>query len=103
MLTSGESAAQKAAAIAQGHALATVTPWLVGYVTGDVAQTLRVNFSDGSSAQVPLTWVSAPINAGFYAYDVPQDEQTSTTHVVSVEVVGTNGTTVTTVKTISGG
>ena len=87
----GGTDAEKAAAIAKGHALATVTPWLVGYITGDGTQSLRVTFSDGTSAQVPLTWVSAPISAGFYSYDVPPNEQTATNHVVSVEALAPSG------------
>jgi hypothetical protein len=48
-------------------------PFVIG---GDVpaassVETLEVRFADGHSESVPLTWVSAPIHAGFYLYEVP--------------------------------
>jgi hypothetical protein len=36
------------------------------------ASTLRVEFEDGTSARAALVWVSAPIDAGFFVYEVPQ-------------------------------
>jgi hypothetical protein len=36
------------------------------------ASTLRVEFEDGTSARTPLVWVSAPIDAGFFVYEVPR-------------------------------
>jgi hypothetical protein len=36
------------------------------------ASTLRVEFEDGTSARTPLVWVSAPIDAGFFVYEVPE-------------------------------
>jgi hypothetical protein len=44
-------------------------------VTGDTllheAANVEVQFEDGTDARVPLTWVSAPIDAGFFLYEVP--------------------------------
>jgi hypothetical protein len=37
---------------------------------GDAAN-VEVQFEDGSSVTVPVVWVSAPIDAGFFAYAVP--------------------------------
>ena len=31
----------------------------------------EVEFEDGSSSRIPTTWVSAPIDAGFFLYAVP--------------------------------
>lgn len=87
------SQADKIAAIEKGHELATVTPWIIGYVSGSKdVHTLQVRFSDGSTAQLSITWISAPINAGFYSYDVPPDEQTSANHVIAVDALSTDGT-----------
>ncbi len=36
------------------------------------ASTLRVEFEDGSSVRTPLVWVSAPVDAGFFVYEVPE-------------------------------
>lgn len=41
-----------------------------GWIRGD-AKTLEARFADGATATVPVTWVSAPISAGFFAYVVP--------------------------------
>jgi hypothetical protein len=48
-------------------------PFVIG---GDVpaasdVETLEVQFADGQTAPIPVTWVSAPIDAGFYLYEVP--------------------------------
>jgi hypothetical protein len=37
---------------------------------GDAAS-VEVQFEDGSSVTIPVVWVSAPIDAGFFGYDVP--------------------------------
>jgi hypothetical protein len=34
-----------------------------------------VQFEDGDSARVPLVWVSPPIDAGFFLYEVPQQHR----------------------------
>jgi hypothetical protein len=98
------SQADKIAAIEKGHALATVTPWIVGYVSGSKdVHTVQVRFSDGSTARPPITWISAPINAGFYSYDVPPGEQTSTNHVTAVDALSTDGTVIATQLFARGG
>ncbi len=44
-------------------------------VTGDTllhdAASVEVQFEDGDDAKVPLVWVSAPIDAGFFLYELP--------------------------------
>jgi hypothetical protein len=35
------------------------------------ASSVDVQFEDGDDVQVPLTWVSAPIDAGFFEYELP--------------------------------
>lgn len=87
----GASPAETAAAIARSRALAIVTPWLVGYVASDDVSSVEVRFSDGRTASVPITRVSAPISAGFYVYDVPQREQTAAAHLASVRALDAGG------------
>jgi hypothetical protein len=43
-----------------------------GSTTLPDAATVDIQFEDGNSVAVPIVWVSAPINAGFFGYDVPQ-------------------------------
>jgi hypothetical protein len=52
---------------------------------------VAIRFSDGSSIHPTITWVSAPINAGFFAYDVPQDQQSATDHVTEIDAYDANG------------
>jgi hypothetical protein len=42
-----------------------------GSTTLDDAASVEVQFEDGSSVTIPVVWVSAPIDAGFFGYDVP--------------------------------
>jgi hypothetical protein len=42
-----------------------------GSTTLDDAASVDVRFEDGSSVTIPVVWVSAPIDAGFFGYDVP--------------------------------
>ncbi len=50
-----------------------------------------VHFSDGTTVQPEITWVSAPINAGFFAYQVPNDKQSASDHVTEVDGYDANG------------
>ena len=42
-----------------------------GSTTLNDAASVEVQFEDGSSVTLPIVWVSAPIDAGFFGYDVP--------------------------------
>lgn len=46
--------------------------WLVGPVSDEAVETVELLYQDGESVRLPFVWVSPPINAGFYAYDVPE-------------------------------
>jgi len=61
-----------------------------GFVRGD-AQTVEARFADGSSVSVPVTWVSAPIDAGFYVYVVPPEHLNTDDPLVSVVALDANG------------
>jgi hypothetical protein len=43
-----------------------------GYVDVEGAADLFVRFEDGSSTRIPLVWVTPPIEAGFFVYEVPK-------------------------------
>ena len=42
-----------------------------GATTLNDAASVEVRFEDGSSVTIPVVWVSAPIDAGFFGYEVP--------------------------------
>jgi len=53
-------------------------PFVRGWVRSGATRTLEARFADGSTATIPardVTWVSAPINAGFVAYTVPRSHR----------------------------
>jgi hypothetical protein len=50
-------------------------PYLVlGTVRSGATRTVAARFADGTTATIPVTWISAPINAGFFAYPVPRSQ-----------------------------
>ena len=61
-----------------------------GYVRSDV-QTVQARFADGTKVTLPVTWVSAPINAGFFAYVVPPAHQTTSNALSSIVGLDANG------------
>jgi hypothetical protein len=44
---------------------------VTGAITRDDAERLELRFADGTTLELPITWVSPPIDAGFYAYEIP--------------------------------
>jgi hypothetical protein len=82
-----------AAGINKAHSLA-VPAWISGYVNATAAQEVVIKFSDGSTIHPPVVWVSKPIGAGFFSYDVPAKYQTETNHLVAVDALAADGTTV---------
>jgi hypothetical protein len=49
--------------------------WLLGAVLEQSVQEVELLYQDGERVQLPFVWVSPPINAGFYAYDVPEQHE----------------------------
>lgn len=48
-------------------------PVLIDGFTGDErADSLILRFEDGGSRRIPLVWVSAPVDTGFFVYGVPE-------------------------------
>lgn len=52
---------------------------------------LTMTFKDGATADVPFTWVTAPISAGFYLYRVPDRHRAAATRAVSLALYGKDG------------
>jgi hypothetical protein len=81
-----------------GHPVSTgalLRQGMPAWVTGDVIAPgvgeVVLRFSDGSSVHPRIVWVSAPIDAGFFAYDVPAGRQTSQIHVTAVDAYDRQG------------
>ena len=68
-----------------------VTYWLTVDAASPTVTNVVIHFSDGSTVQPEVTWVSAPINAGFFAYEVPNDKQSATDHVTQVDAYDAHG------------
>jgi hypothetical protein len=67
-----------------------VPEWITGDVISPAVSDVVIRFSDGSTVHPRIVWVSAPINAGFFAYDVPVADQ-STPHVTAVDAYDSEG------------
>jgi hypothetical protein len=44
---------------------------VVGAVSSADVSSVKITFTDGTSAEPEISWVAAPINAGFFLYDIP--------------------------------
>ena len=82
--------ASTAAIINKERAL-SVPVWVAGYVSASAADDVVISFSDGSTYHPHIRWISAPINAGFFAYDVPVAQRTLAAHVVDVAALTSDG------------
>jgi hypothetical protein len=65
-----------------------------GWVRSDAVKTVEARFADGTTAAIPVTWVSAPIDAGFFIYPVPPAHQTRADALSSVVALDAQGTVV---------
>jgi len=86
-----------AAWVRPGHGAGPLgVDWSVrGVVTGWVrlgaTRTLEARFADGTTATIPVIWVSAPINAGFVAYPVPRSHRDRAHALTSVVALDADG------------
>jgi hypothetical protein len=62
-----------------------------GDAISPVVSRVVIRFSDGSTVQPDIVWVSAPINAGFFAYDIPADQQSSEVHATEIDAYDQDG------------
>jgi hypothetical protein len=62
-----------------------------GWVRTGPTRTVEARFADGTKATIPITWVSAPVNAGFLIYPVPQSHQTREDALKSVVALDASG------------
>ncbi|MFL5961357.1 MAG: hypothetical protein ACJ757_00490 [Gaiellaceae bacterium] len=52
---------------------------------------LTMSFKDGATADVPFVWVTAPIDAGFYLYRIPNAHRHASTRAVSLALYDKDG------------
>ena len=52
---------------------------------------VEVRFADGSSERTPIVWVSRPIDAGFFVYEVPSEHWDAGKQPVALAVVNAHG------------
>lgn len=65
--------------------------WITGDALARVISDVVIRFSDGTAVSPRIVWVSAPIDAGFFAYDVPAGRRTSRIHITGIDAYGRNG------------
>lgn len=58
--------------------------WILGHVDDSSIHRLELEYADGKRVELPFVWVSAPIDAGFSAFQIPQQRQEKGRHATSV-------------------
>jgi hypothetical protein len=71
-----------------------VPEWITGDALSTAVSNVVIRFSNGTSVRPRIVWVSAPIEAGFFAYDVPSGRRTSRIHVTGIDAYDRSGTLV---------
>lgn len=70
-------------------------PTIVERVAGDIdmrdAASLTVHYADGGQHVIPFVWVSKPIAAGFFTYDIPTIHWTAARRAISVTAQSSSG------------
>ena len=62
-----------------------------GDLTAPAAAKITASYADGSSAEIPFVWVSSPISAGFYSYDIPRAHWTKQARLRALTLFAGNG------------
>lgn len=62
-----------------------------GQLLAAETQRLVVEYADGQEAEIPVVWVSPPIDAGFYLYWVPAEHRRPGHHVSALVAEGRDG------------
>lgn len=53
---------------------------------------LEIEFEDGGTAAIPFVWVGAPIDAGFFLYELPRERWTEGEHPIALSLYAEEGT-----------
>lgn len=64
---------------------------VAGNLIGSDAEQLFATYADGERVEIPVTWVSEPIDAGFYIYFTPAKHQRTGKHMTALEATTSGG------------
>jgi hypothetical protein len=80
------------------HRLATggayerrVLAFVEGSFFRSAAERIVLTYADGRTSEIPFVWVTAPIGAGFFAFDVPDTHRRRGHEAVSVALLDSSG------------
>jgi hypothetical protein len=62
-----------------------------GDITAPAAAKITATYADGSSGDIPFVWVSSPIAAGFYSYDIPTAHWNKQHRLLALTLYAKNG------------
>jgi hypothetical protein len=65
-----------------------------GFVRAGGTKTVEARFADRTKVRLPITWVSAPINAGFFVFSVPAAHRNRSAGLRSIVALDANGTVI---------
>ena len=72
-----------------------VTTQIYGVVDARWVDSVLIRFADGGTARPLVTWVSKPIDGGFFYYDVPPEHRVVSRRVTKLEALDADGNVVT--------
>lgn len=70
---------------------ASIVTRIAGDITARAARSITARYADGTTDDIPFVWVSAPIAAGFYSFDVPTRHWARGHRLVSVTLYAKDG------------
>jgi hypothetical protein len=65
---------------------------VMGTISAPAAQTLTVEYRDGTSKRLPFVWVTKPIDAGFFSFRIPPAHQDGAARATAVTIRDRSGT-----------
>jgi hypothetical protein len=73
----------------------TIFDRITGHVNGQYADAAEIRFADGDTHRLDLAWVSEPINAGFFRYEIPPERRLAGHEIESIVALDADGRVVT--------
>jgi hypothetical protein len=65
--------------------------WISGHFLDPEIRRLELEYEDGASVDVPFVWVTEPIDAGFFAVDVPPEHEAAGHRAVALRAFDDDG------------
>ena len=62
-----------------------------GDITAPTAAKITATYADGTTGDIPFVWVSSPIAAGFYSYDIPTAHWNKQHRLLALTLYAKNG------------